>query len=1155
MRDSVTTTHTLTSPTYPLTILAADRPLKFTDGSLVQFHAPTYTGFESSTAAIRINVGGPGISDDTTANIRRLDGSGNHPWSDFVTGRHYLVVFLDGSFWPLDISLLTEGEVDDRIETLLADAVTGNTESGIDVTYDAGTGKLNFAVHSGSGGATFRMGAGAPADSLGADDDTYLNTTAGIFYDKDSGTYTSRYTDQHGAGGGLSEAQVDARIDALALRQAQNLADLANVATARTNLGVLDESEVDARAAVRYTDTEKNKLAGIEAGATEDQTAPEIKTSYEGNADTNAFTDALLAKLNGIMANADPADGVVDTMSLSLNGQVLTVTLGRSIGADITQTVTLPTGGGGGSDDGVIDGLSMANDGTVTVTRSVGADITADFSTAIDALINNLALRQSQNLADVDNAGTARTNLGVLNQSEVDDRVRALSTNVSINDVLTQILAGANVTIDRGTSGQITVASTGQDGVANSLALAVNGQQLTVTIGRTGGLANLTQSVTLPAGGGGGGTDDGVITDISISNSGTVTITRSVGADITANFGTAINSLIESATNAALDSVAYNQATRTMTFGTLGGGTSTISLSALNEFHGVDPTGAIDFERGDTVMLTDVLYFYTADVGATIQTSNIATDNRFVEIALSSGITAAFVRGLLHLTSNETDHLVVGVTHTGRRLTFDRNNAPDQHVDLATRSVVQLTDPDDTTWGFVNGEVFTGAVDALERTPVTYIVDTVGGDGNAITLSTGEEFSAHPPAGTGFIFRQSATNTTTVQVTVDNAPQAAVLKANGLTNSSAGMAPGDMIAATLQHITWNGLSYSWATPRKGDASLFNVGTSEGEIAVIGPGDQLPESVIPGRHASSHFIIPDSGVGGSPSAVTLSTGFNLTEVIDGATFYFRPSGTSTNNVTINVDGLGAHSVIRSDGSVNGTQGAQGRDLQPYAQVVWDGDTSPSTFHLQVGIAGTAVKANTGTSNGDLAFLGSGGRFEGGRMNANAVNGFSFSANNNHLLAQRFGGASGSIDFGSRYANLLGTVFTGAAQGIAPVNGADFVTLDYFNMHSGTGPVTMHDLIVGWSDDTTITDDELAAGATSDTNSITIPDGTGSQFLFVWRSDADGGDPTEVHISGAGNSRTTFGAATPRTVDGTPGQLIVSASTYLTNFAEGETLRVV
>ena len=41
-----------------------------------------------------------------------------------------------------------------------------------------------------------------------------------------------------GGGGGLTQAQVDARIDALALRQAQNLADLASAGTARTNLGL-----------------------------------------------------------------------------------------------------------------------------------------------------------------------------------------------------------------------------------------------------------------------------------------------------------------------------------------------------------------------------------------------------------------------------------------------------------------------------------------------------------------------------------------------------------------------------------------------------------------------------------------------------------------------------------------------------------------------------------------------------------------------------------------------------------------------------------------------------------------------------------------------------------------------------------------------------
>ena len=46
------------------------------------------------------------------------------------------------------------------------------------------------------------------------------------------------------------------------------------------------------------------KLDGIEAGATADQTAAEIKTAYESNANTNAFTDAEQSKLAGIEAGA-----------------------------------------------------------------------------------------------------------------------------------------------------------------------------------------------------------------------------------------------------------------------------------------------------------------------------------------------------------------------------------------------------------------------------------------------------------------------------------------------------------------------------------------------------------------------------------------------------------------------------------------------------------------------------------------------------------------------------------------------------------------------------------------------------------------------------------------------------------------------------------
>ena len=72
----------------------------------------------------------------------------------------------------------------------------------------------------------------------------------------------------------------------------------------------------------------------------------------------------------------------------------------------ITQSVSTP--GGVGTVDGVITGIAIANDGTVTVERSVGIDLTADFATAINALI------------------AAAGGGGGLSQAQVDARVTAL---------------------------------------------------------------------------------------------------------------------------------------------------------------------------------------------------------------------------------------------------------------------------------------------------------------------------------------------------------------------------------------------------------------------------------------------------------------------------------------------------------------------------------------------------------------------------------------------------------------------------------------------------------------------------------------------------------------------------------------------------------
>jgi len=57
------------------------------------------------------------------------------------------------------------------------------------------------------------------------------------------------------------------------------------------------ESNADTNA---FTDAEQTKLTGIETAATADQTGAEIKVAYEAEADTNAFTDAEQTKLTGI---------------------------------------------------------------------------------------------------------------------------------------------------------------------------------------------------------------------------------------------------------------------------------------------------------------------------------------------------------------------------------------------------------------------------------------------------------------------------------------------------------------------------------------------------------------------------------------------------------------------------------------------------------------------------------------------------------------------------------------------------------------------------------------------------------------------------------------------------------------------------------------
>lgn len=115
----------------------------------------------------------------------------------------------------------------------------------------------------------------------------------------DHGSLTGLSDDDH------SQYHNDTRGDARYYTQSQITAFLAGKADSAHTHTASEVSDFDTEVANNATVTaHTTKLAGIEDGATADQSAAEIKTAYESNTDTNAFTDAEKSKLVAIESSA-----------------------------------------------------------------------------------------------------------------------------------------------------------------------------------------------------------------------------------------------------------------------------------------------------------------------------------------------------------------------------------------------------------------------------------------------------------------------------------------------------------------------------------------------------------------------------------------------------------------------------------------------------------------------------------------------------------------------------------------------------------------------------------------------------------------------------------------------------------------------------------
>ena len=126
--------------------------------------------------------------------------------------------------------------------------------------------------------------------------------------------------------------------------------------------------------------TDGTKLDGIESNATADQSNSEIKTAYEANSDTNAFTDALLSKLNGIAASAT---NVTNNNQLTNGAGYITATLTNEQVQDIV---------GGMVSSNTESGITVTyQDSDGTIDFSVASQTDQNFTTTLKNKLDGIA--------------------------------------------------------------------------------------------------------------------------------------------------------------------------------------------------------------------------------------------------------------------------------------------------------------------------------------------------------------------------------------------------------------------------------------------------------------------------------------------------------------------------------------------------------------------------------------------------------------------------------------------------------------------------------------------------------------------------------------------------------------------------------------------
>lgn len=396
----------------------------------------TWIVIAASAGDIEGVVAGTGLSGGGTSGTVTLNNTGV---TSIVAGSNISISGATGAVTVTGTDTNTQLSTEE-VQDIVGAMFSSNTETRISATYEDGDGTIDLVVDDMT--ANTQLTTEEVQDIVGAMVSSNTESGIAVTYEDGDGTLDFAVT-----------SQTDNNFTTTLKNKLDGIEASATADQTAAEIRALVESASDSNV---FTDDDHTKLNAIEASATADQTASEIRTLVDSASDSNVFTDADHTKLDGIAASANNyaiSSDLLDEDNMASNSATK-VASQQSIKAYVDAEVA-----------GVVDSAPAALNTLNELAAALGDD--ANYATTTSTALGN-RLRtdvDSQGLTSTQQ-GNALTNLGITaTKAEInilDDGLSASDIpSLAASKITSGTFATARIADDAITAGKLNVSGDG----------------------------------------------------------------------------------------------------------------------------------------------------------------------------------------------------------------------------------------------------------------------------------------------------------------------------------------------------------------------------------------------------------------------------------------------------------------------------------------------------------------------------------------------------------------------------------------------------------------------------------------------------------------------------------------------------------------------